>query len=112
VVLFSREEGGTNNSLGLTYGLHHDDNCQDIFPRSALYDTCHVIRRRNNTGNCSSRDELFLHPANAPGAPNRIALPAATGLDPLEWLVGLLQRHKPEPAEPIKYAVQHRLEQL
>jgi hypothetical protein len=112
VVLFSREEGATANSLGLTYGRHHRDNRPDILPRSAPYDTCHVIRRRNNTGNCNSRDELFLHPANAPWAPNRIALPAATGLDSLKWLVGLLQRHKPEPAEPIKYAVQCRFEQL
>jgi hypothetical protein len=112
VVLFSREEGATASSLGLTYGLHNRDNRQDILPRSALYDTCHVIRRRNNTGNCSSRHELFLYPADAPWAPNRIALPAATGFDPLQWLIGLLQRHKPEPAEPIKYAVQRRFEQL
>jgi hypothetical protein len=109
---FTTKQAGTVHPTWPTLRPHHEDD-RPPDHLSTAHNICHVIRHFDNTHNYSSRHELlFIHAANAIGAPDGIALPTPTSIDSLEWLLRTLGSLKPIPAQPVKYTVQHRLQWL
>jgi hypothetical protein len=106
--VFAQREGAFSSHLTWPPTRPQPPRQSPVHP-SPPCNTCHVIRRRDNTCKHSSRHELLLHPAHATWPPDSVALSAPPDLDRLEWLVDVLQ---PVPSEPIKYTVQQCFERL